>query len=140
MANPIALRNLRVLVADPVSQMADLTTSSLKAIGVGAVVKAGSSEEVLTALSRFDFSAIFIDLMLKPLGPIEISAIIRDSGRNAGVPMIAIGNAVYRATVEAAMKAGITKVIGRPASADILRWALFSVLHSEPTELDQHFL
>ena len=131
--DPLVLRRLRVLVADPVAQMAELTTSLLQAIGVGTIVKVTNSEEVLRALSQFAFSVVILDLTLKPLGPMEIAAIIGDGqrGRNAGVPIIAIGSSVYRTTVDTAIKAGIAKVIGRPVSADMLRWSLLAALRAQ---------
>ena len=132
----------RVLVADPVGQMAELTCELLQRIGVGVVVKVATSEQALVALSQSAFSAVFLDLMLRPLDPMKLVARIRQGveGPNANVPVIAIGSTVLRSTVEMAITAGIAKIVSRPASADFLGWSLFSVVRAERPDLDQYLL
>jgi len=127
---------LRVLVADPFSQLREIIRDILlRGIGVAEVYEARNGEEALTMLRDLPCDVMIADTGMDPIGAVELTQIVR--GGHEGVdpftPIIIMSGNANLGEIIAARDAGATEYLAKPLSAKILDLRLHAVVtHPRP--------
>lgn len=130
------MSRLRVLVADPYSQLREIMRDILvRGIGVGEVLEVRDGEEALATLRELPCDVVIADAGMKPLGGIGLTKLIRKGVENLDTftPVIIVsGHADINEIIEA-RDAGANEYLAKPLSAKILDLRLHAVIdHPRP--------
>lgn len=134
---PHRLRNKRLLVAEPASTMAELLVSLLRGIGIREIAKTLDSQSAELALATRSFDAAVISFDLRPKNIAElVVGLRRVRGRNAHIPILGIAGSINERDLADAMRAGVSKVVRKPVSGQMLRARLLPLLFADEAPAD----
>lgn len=125
------VEHLRVLVADPNSQLREIIRDILlRGIGVQEVIECRDGDEALTILRDLGADVVLADTVMERLGGIELTKRIRDGaeGIDPFLPVIVMSNRAEISEIIAARDAGTTEYLAKPLSAKILDLRLHAVV------------
>jgi len=130
------ISRMHILIADSFFEFRQvLRMMLLREIGVASVEEAKSGKQALAMLKEEDFDLIIADTAMRPMGCIELTALIRDgvAGIDPTIPVIAVSGRPALGDILSARDAGVNEYLAKPLSAKILELRIRSVLeHPRP--------
>lgn len=127
---------LRVLVADPFSQLREIIRDILlRGVGVAAVFEARNGNDALTALRDLPCDVMIADTGMDPVGAVDLTQIVRGGheGIDPFMPIIVMSGNANLDEIIAARDAGANEYLAKPLSAKILDLRLHAVVaHPRP--------
>jgi len=130
------IASLRVLVADPFSQLREIIRDILlRGIGVAEVFEVRNGEEALTTLRDLPCDVIIADTGMSPIGAVELTQVVRNGheGVDPFMPVIVMSGNANLGEIIAARDAGANEYLAKPLSAKILDLRLHAVVaHPRP--------
>jgi PAS domain S-box-containing protein len=113
-AAPVALRPLRILLADDVATNRELIAALLGPFAPE-ITEAANGAEAVDAAARDGFDIVLMDVQMPEMDGLAATRAIRQaSPRNAGTPVIAISASVLPSDVEACREAGMNDHVAKP--------------------------
>lgn len=125
------IARLRVLVADPFSQLREIIRDILlRGIGVDEVVDCRDGEEALATLREVGADVVLADAAMEPLGGIELCEKIRAGveGVDPYLPVIVMSGRPEISEITLARDVGVNEYLAKPLSAKILDLRLHAVV------------
>lgn len=125
------MSRLRILVADPFSQLREIIRDILlRGIGVDEVIDCRNGEEALNLLRDLGADVVLADASMKPLGGIALCKRIRAGveGIDPYLPVIVMSGRAEISEITAARDAGVNEYLAKPLSAKILDLRLHAVV------------
>lgn len=130
------LSTIRVLVADPYSQLREIIRDILlRGIGIEEVYEAKDGEEAIHLMNDYRPDVVIADSTMKPLNAIDLTRRIRsgESGVDPKTAVIVISGRAEVGEILAARDAGANEYLAKPVSAKILELRLHSIFeHPRP--------
>ena len=130
------IASLRVLVADPFSQLREVIRDILlRGIGVAEVFEVRNGDEALTSLRELACDMMIADTGMDPVGAVELTQIVRGGheGIDPFMPIIVMSGNANLDEIIAARDAGANEYLAKPLSAKILDLRLHAVVaHPRP--------
>jgi len=118
-----AIAGLRVLIADPFSQLREIIRDILlRGIGVEEVIEAKNGEEALSLLRELNCDVAILDSLMKPMGGIELTQRVRAGaeGIDPYIPVIIMSGNPEIGEIVSARDAGANEYLAKPLSAKLL--------------------
>ncbi|MCW8915320.1 MAG: response regulator [Magnetovibrio sp.] len=125
------ISQMRIMVADPFSQLRDLIRDILlRGIGVGDVIEARDGEEVLTTLRELPCDLVIADTAMDPMGALELTFRIRAGaeGVDPFTPVIVMSGHANLDEILKARDVGANEYLAKPLSAKILDLRLHAMV------------
>lgn len=125
------IANLRVLIADPYTQLREIMRDILlRGIGVEEVIEAKNGEEAITLMRELSCDVAIVDCAMRPVGGIEMTKRIRtgSEGIDPFLPVILVSGHAEIAEIIAARDAGANEYLAKPLSAKILDLRLSAII------------
>jgi len=122
---------LRVLVADPYSQLREIIRDILlRGIGVAEVMEARNGDDALTSLRELPCDVVIADTAMDPVGALELTQKIRGGyeGIDPFTPIIVMSGNANLGEIIAVRDAGANDYVAKPLSAKILDLRLHAVV------------
>lgn len=113
------LEKVNALIVDDVPNMRTLVSEILKAAGVRRPREAADGDAAYEILKVEPIDVIFLDLLMKPVGGLELVRRIRTAPEspNVYVPIIVISGQTTEKVVAEARDAGVNEVVAKPITA-----------------------
>src|SRR5262249_50677441 len=125
------LRDLVILVADPIPYISMLANSMLRGFGVNNAWDALTSSDAIHRLTGQKIDIMLLDNLLPPHGGLKLTHAIRRNVNNPNrtVPILLMTSDTRESTVKYARDAGANMVVAKPMSPsslyDRLSWIAF---------------
>ena len=126
----MGLHRIRTIVADDHAMMRNILTTMLRSMGVTNVTLAASGKEAQSLLAGREFDLLITDLEMDGGTGTELTRWVRTSGQVAWSEMPVILVTAYSdlKRISAARDAGVTEIMTKPLSAQMLVSRLVSVI------------
>ncbi len=124
------LAHIKVLIADDMKPMRNLTSSVLQTFGFKDIAVASNGDEAFELYCRFNHDLVITDWIMEPTDGLELAQKIRTdpASPNKFVPIIVMTGFSAKARVEKSRDTGITEFLVKPFNAEDLYRRIFQII------------
>ena len=137
------LDNVKVLVADDMQPMLEVTSSVLETFGFKRIFTASNGEDAFKLFCDHNPELVITDWIMDPVDGLELSKMIREhpESPNKFVPIIIMTGFTAQTRVELSRDSGITEFLVKPFTAKDLYRRVFQVIEKprQFVEADEFF-
>jgi PAS domain S-box-containing protein len=113
--------DVKILIVDDEARNLDALEVMLEPTGC-TPVRAGSADEALLAMLRYDFAAMILDIKMPGMSGIELATLVKQRRRTQDVPILFLtAHLVEDEDILRGYGAGAVDYLSKPIKADILR-------------------